>query len=121
MQDKLKLEILKEGFQVQRESVEAGLASKATFVKNQYEKELTDAIFKRVKIEEEHIRNCIGLLETFDNLVKAFEDELQAERASLIRCRELNEMFAKDATDYRAKYYETILKLNESQINFRQP
>jgi hypothetical protein len=114
MQEKVKIEILKEGYQVQRQSVESGLESKARFVKSQYEKELTDPIFKRVKAEEEHIRECVGLLQTIDDVIEAYEAELQSERGKLARCRAIQEMFANDASEYREKYYMIILQLNET-------
>lgn len=120
MQDKLKLEVLKEALMVQKESVEAGLASKAKFVKSQYEKDLTEPVFKRVKIEEEHIRQCLGLLQTLEDLVECFENELQLERTRLQKSKELNTMYVNDLNDYRNKYYTIVLQLNESTRNFGQ-
>ena len=76
MQDKLKLEILKEGYEVQRKAVEDGLESKVRFVKSLREKELSEATVKRINVEEEHIRACDGLLQMLDDLIEAYEGEL---------------------------------------------
>jgi hypothetical protein len=120
MQDKLKLEILKEGYLVQKQTVEESLAAKARFVKAQFEKDLTEQVFKRVKIEEDHIRQCLGLLQTLEDLVEGFENELQAERTRLQKSKELNTMYVNDLTDYRNKYFNIVLQLNESTRDFGQ-
>jgi hypothetical protein len=115
MQEKLKLEILKEGYEVQRKTVEDGLESKVRFVKSLREKELSESTVKRINVEEEYIRACDGLLQMLDDLIEAFEESLQTERTMRAKLRELNEEISKDAKDYQDKYYQTLLDLNDER------
>jgi hypothetical protein len=115
MQEKLKHEILKEGYLVQRKEVEDNLEQKANFVASQYQKELTDQLFKRVKAEEDHIRKSAGLLTMIDELLKALEEELQKERLARQTSMDLNAFYMSEANDYRDKYFNLMLKVNDNQ------
>lgn len=79
-QGSLQIEILKEGYESLKNTVMTGLESKSKFIEAQWQKELTESTIKRINIESEHIKACIGLMDTIENLIKAFEDELQTER-----------------------------------------
>jgi hypothetical protein len=79
-QGSLQIEILKEGFEQAKNTVMAGLEAKSKFIEAQWQKELTESAIKRINYESEHIKACFGLMDAMENLLKAFEDELQTER-----------------------------------------
>jgi hypothetical protein len=114
MQNNLTIEILKEGLKVQLKEVEAGLESKARFIKDQYKKDLSPQIVSRMKIEEEHIRAVIGLVEHYNNMIEAYDQELQKERVLSSKNQEIAILFLNDSKDYMDKYYALILKKNEN-------
>lgn len=80
LQNSLTIEILKEGYESLKNTVMIGLESKSKFIEAQWQKDLTEASVKRINIESEHVKMCIGLLDAMDNLIEAFEDEMQTER-----------------------------------------
>jgi hypothetical protein len=114
MQDKLQIEILKEGFQNLKDQLLEELERKSKFVSEKMNGKLDDSIFKRVKAEETHIRNCMAFFEATKNLIDGYEAELQKTRERCDVEKRKVEFLVNDSMDYMNKYYE-LISINEQR------
>lgn len=116
LQGTITVEILKEGVEIILNDVLSGLESKAKFIEKKFQEELTDSAFKRVQIEEEHVKNVGAMIKAFTDLIGALELELQQSREKEIKANQMVRMAQKDMFEYMDKYYEVVLRLNDALV-----
>lgn len=80
------------------------LLKKSEFIKAQYQKELTEPLFKRIQIEEEHVNKCLEYIEHTEKLIKEMETALQVKQKAI-------NLFYSEQKEYQGKYYDIMDKL----------
>lgn len=115
MQNKLEIEILKEGLKVQHESLEKNLISKAKYLKSLFEKpDMTEAKMARYKAEEEHVKLCIGFSETAGDVIEVLEKQNHELQIKLDNQRKRVEFLLAEANEYHEKYSKEVLRKFEN-------
>lgn len=77
------------------------LTKKSTFISSKYNGELTEAVMKKLKHEEEHIKTCLEFIENVDKLIKELDKELACKTMVL-------DFFKKEAKEYMDKYFDSV-------------
>lgn len=103
------LTVLKLHAQGSLDQLYATLTKKSEFISSRYNRELTEPLMKKLKIEEEHINICLEYIENVDNLIKAYDKELACKTMLL-------DFFKKESMQYMDQYYNSLDTNAEFQL-----
>jgi hypothetical protein len=91
------------------DQLSATLLKKSEFIKGAYQKELTEALMKKLQIEEDHINKCLEYIEKTEKLFKEMESALLVKQKVIAH-------FYSEEKEYVSKYYDFVDKLVEESI-----
>ncbi len=104
--------IRKEHWQA-RETLNKNLKEKISTLKFLYNKELDEKVFRKIKTEEQYVRNCLHYQQSTELYIEALEKEITTMRDKLIQYYRSNEYWHKEyrqQLDFNIELMERLLK-----------